>query len=392
MINKIIFLILIFFALFFPTKYYSIYHFVLLGGASLLILINGVKLNISFYARYFLILIVLIVFNVFVSSIYLGSDFFRNATEIFRFLPTLLFLLCYRAININRQNIYFLFCSYTSVVTIICCLQYLGFESVLNLSRIYGSELQVENSLIISSRAIGLSTGPGNNGAMFTILYVYFLSNFLFFKERKSINIIFMLLCAVSVVFAQSQTSLVAISLVTLFSLVILFIIDKRKVLNFYVFFVFFNVILGMGVIFYKFLNKFGYLISLFEEGLTRNSYKVRVEKMDAVLDLSFSNPIMFFFGYGKDLVPNATALDNEYAFYLGVYGAFSLMLLFVFYLYFLTSVFNKNKNFPDFLLCLTVFAGLIIAWPSSFTLDPRLLFIFTIYLIFSLREKNIQR
>ena len=147
-----------------------------------------------------------------------------------------------------------------------------------------------------------------------------------------------------------------------------------------------------MGVIFYKFLNKFGYLISLFEEGLTRNSYKIRVEKMDAVLDFSFSNPIMFFFGYGKDLVPNATALDNEYAFYLGVYGAFSLMLLFVFYLYFLTSVFNKNKNFPDFLLCLTVFAGLIIAWPSSFTLDPRLLFIFTIYLIFSLREKNIQR
>lgn len=390
MINKIIFFILVLFALFFPTKYYNIYHFVLLGGAGLLILIGSIKLSLSLYAKYFLMLTAIIILGSLISSIYLGSDFFKNITEVFRFLPVILFLLNYKSIEFNKKELDILFFVYTFLVSILCILQYVGFESVLNLSKIYGSELQVENSLILSSRAIGLSTGPGNNGALFSILYVYFLSGFLFFKNKKIINSFCMLLCLISVILSQSQTSLVSVGLVTVFSLILIFFLDNKKFFNIYVFSMIGIMFLGLSFVFIKYLDKFGYLVSLFDEGLSRNSYQVRMDKVDEVVNLSFSNPIMFWLGYGKDLVPNSSALDNEYIFYLGVYGFLSILLMVLFYFNFIMFVFNNKKYYSDFLLCLVVFLGAIMAWPSSFTLDPRLLFIFTILMIFSLREKNL--
>ncbi|WP_180062669.1 hypothetical protein [Acinetobacter sp. YH12114] len=392
MINKILFLMLVIFALFFPTKHYDIYHFSLLGGSVLLLLLTEFKVSLNFYAKYFAVLIFIITIGSFVSSIYLGADFFKNITEVFRFLPVLLLLLSYKVINFNKNQLDVVLYFYAFLVSTICLLQYLGVEAVLNLSKIYGSELQVENSLLLSSRAIGLSTGPGNNGALFTILYIYFFSSFLFFKENKIINSIFMFLCVLSVILSQSQTSLVALGFSSIFSLILILILDKKKFFNTSVFCIVFAMAFSFVFLFVKNLSKFGYLISLFNEGLSRNSYQVRMDKVSEVVDLSFSNPIMFFIGYGKDLVPNSTALDNEYVFYLGVYGFISVILMVLFYLSFILFIFRANKIYSDYVLCIMIFAGAIIAWPSSFTLDPRLLFILTILMIFSLREKEFYR
>lgn len=389
MINKVLFCILALFVLFFPTKYYVEFHIIYLFIVFLLLFVNRFKLNYSLYSNYFSILIVLICTSSLLSSIYLSSDFLRNFTEVFRFIPSLLLLLMFKGLAVNIKFVNFILSIYTIIVSLFCFLQYIGYSPVIAFSSIYGSDLQVEHSLLASNRALGLSTGPGNNGALFSILYTYYLISIICLTEKKIFNVLLLVLCILSILFSQSQTALVVIAMTTIFSIFMMFLKNRKKMFNFYNFSIIGMILLLTPYFLFKNLDKLGYLISLFDQGLSRNSYQVRMYKNDLVYDLVFSNPFFFFLGYGKDLVPNATALDNEIIFYLGVYGAISVLLLIVFYLSFFI-VFLKNKfSYWNFLLCAIVFAGSILSWPSGFTLDPRILFIFTLFLIISLKKNT---
>jgi len=133
-------------------------------------------------------------------------------------------------------------------------------------------------------------------------------------------------------------------------------------------------------IIFLKYSDKLKYLFTLFEYGTSRSSYVAREEKTQGVIDLIRENNFFLIFGHGKDYIEGSSSMDNEYVFLIAVYGLLVTLLILFLYLYSIVFAW-VNKSLFSYLVLFTLFCGLIIAWPSSFITDSKLMFIFVIYL-----------
>lgn len=381
---------------FFPSKYLEV--FTVLTTLSVLLIgftYKFVLLKVNSFVV-FTVFYILLIISVFIGMFYYGLDPIRNFTEIVRFSP--IFLLFFIIKNIPESDAIkciiniFLIYTVSNFIVSISQIALLGFVDPI--TSIYGSELQTEFSLGVSSRALGLNSGPGQNGSIMAIVFIFSISQAII-NSYKYRNFITAVLSFFVIVLSQSQTSFIVSLGGGLYALVFaLLFMDKnakKKALNYIIF------IIPIGLyLLIKYSEDLKYLFTLFSHGLERNSYQARLQKTDYILNLIFDKPIPLIFGHGKEYFgPVSGHMDNEYIFYLGVYGLLSTIMIILFYLYVLLLPYMykfkciKSNKFL-FSLHMLVVVGVVMAWPSVFITDVRIAFIFAfVYLMFILTSKN---
>jgi hypothetical protein len=236
-----------------------------------------------------------------------------------------------------------------------------------------------------SSRPGGLSGGPGQHGSIMTMMFVIFLSAF---YSAKKVNIFFYvgLICSyIIILLSQSQTAFITANGVLLFSLFFVAVKSPCKTNGIKLI-----VVLLPGFwILLRYIDRLRYLMTLFQQGLNRHSYVAREEKAQWVMSQVAEKPLFAFLGFGKDYWGSvSTAMDNEYVFFFSVYGLFVLFTVLLIYCKLSLNIFlDKTKTPFDCMLLYMIVAGVVLAWPTAFITDPRILLIL---IIVFLSRKNI--
>lgn len=379
-INSKIFKIVIYFILFFPAKYLTEYFLIIISILFYFSFLNRGNLHSSVILKILILIFIGVVLSASFPVFFLGSDIFRNFPEILRFIPVMLIILNYKNINLNENNIFKIFSVYILFNFVISFMQFFNYGSIGFISQIYSSDLHVEYSLHAANRALGLSPGPGPNGSISAIFAIFFLVKYFYGYKYKLYSLLLYFISIFCIFLAQSQTAFVAVILSTLM-VIIFFGSIKLSKSSFKKIVTFVFLIIPVGfIIFLKYSDKLKYLFTLFEYGTSRSSYVAREEKTQGVIDLIRENNFFLIFGHGKDYIEGSSSMDNEYVFLIAVYGLLVTLLILFLYLYSIVFAW-VNKSLFSYLVLFTLFCGLIIAWPSSFITDSKLMFIFVIYL-----------
>ncbi|WP_104490011.1 hypothetical protein [Acinetobacter indicus] len=391
-LNSKILVFTLIFILFFPSKHLYFFYFFVFSFSFGFLLKNVSYLKTSVSLNLLLLILVGVIFSSLLPVMFLGSNISKNLTEVLRFLPVIFILLSFYKVDFPYKSLVIVFSSYTIINFIVSFLQFNNSAAIGFVGNIYSSELHVKSSLGIANRALGLSSGPGSNGAISAILCIFFIVTYFFQKDFKKTSIVLYLLSFSNILLSQSQTAFVSVLLIT-FLVIIFFIIKFIKRKSIVKVLPFLAVILGGGLwAFNKYMEQLRYLSTLFEMGLSRSSYEAREDKVGLIWDLVTQRPFFLFFGHGKDFVPYSSGMDNEYIFIIAVYGLFTLLAFIIWYLYSFMFLF-LYKNIYGYLVVFTLACGLVIAWPSAFISDPRLMFIFCLYIAlclnFSYKEKE---
>ena len=385
--EKIIYTFLLF-TLFFPVKFIYAYYSVTLFLILFFFFFNSKYSKKSFVLMVMGGFISLIFINSVISSIYLNSDFFRNFTEVFRFLPLFIIVLLYEKIEIEFKIIIMIVGFYTIVNLTVNILQFAHFSAINFVGDIYSSDIQVEKSLGVANRALGLSSGPGSNGAISVVLSIIFLVNYFYGKEYRKYSIFLYFSSFLSVLLSQSQTGFVAISFISFLILTdfILKNINKKKIYRIFPFLISF--ILALFYLLAIYWDKLKYLLTLFEMGTNRSSYEARENKVSYIFDIINQNQFFLWIGHGKDYIPFATGMDNEYVFSLAIYGILGSMFLLImmFYMIFFSYL---GKDIYSKILFFYILVGFVIAWPSSFLTDTRIALILFLFLALSQKSRS---
>lgn len=379
-INSKIFTVLIYFILFFPAKYLNEYYVLIILILFVLSFINRGNLNSSETLRIFIFIFIGVVISASLPVFFLGSDAFRNVPEVLRFIPVILILLNFKNINLSENDIFKIFSFYILVNFIVSYMQFSNYSVVSVVSNIYSSDLHIEYSLNGASRALGLSPGPGPNGSISAILSIFFLINYFCNEKYKKSSIFFYFISLSCILLSQSQTAFVA-SILSTICIIVFFVLGKLSVSIFKKLSFFIILLISVGsFILLNYMDKLKYLFTLFEYGTSRSSYVAREEKTSHVIGLIRENNFFLFFGHGKDYIEGSSSMDNEYVFLIAVYGL--IVSILIFFLYVHSIVFSWiNRSIFSYLVIFTILCGLIIAWPSSFITDSKLMLIFIIYL-----------
>jgi len=226
------------------------------------------------------------------------------------------------------------------------------------------------------SRFMGLSSGPGQHGALLFLVFCYFLG-FFFAKQFIKSSVIGIVLAGGLILKSQSQTCVVALVISFLF-LIITSVIkwNNKWALQITVGFIAIIAIFG-GYFLMVVVENFAYLASFLDSALERSSYKSREIKWLEILSMASESPWFYLTGFGKSYFGElSTAMDNEHLYILLVYGVFG-SLIFYFFL-----VMNLFRSFSSVLggkvthwsySKLAIFiGGAVIAWPSSFFTNPK--------------------
>lgn len=369
------------FIFFFPTKYFSIYHVFFLLLVSLFPFLYGFTLKNKKSLLLFFAFVFLIFASSVLSAIYYNVSVVRNLSEVFRFLPV--FFIAFSFCK-NRENVLNIFSKfilfYSFIVLIVSCLQFYKFSIVDSVTDLYGAANHIELSLGISSRTLGLSSGPGQNGAIMAVLYAISLAQLIVSQSKRKWFLV-SLFSLLSVFLSQSQTSFVVVGGVTFYACLLGVI--RHDLFSLKIFLKIFSGFFLLSIIVYFIMkDSLKYLFNLFSQGLERNAFQARLSKSEGIFDSILENPFFLVFGHGKDFFGNvSTSMDNELLFYLAVYGVFASVIIFSFYLAILVQPFFRGRKHlvenPYFLsLNFIIVVGVVMAYPSAFILDPRILFI----------------
>lgn len=378
------------FALFFPTKYFSLYHAVAVIIAAVPLLLF-LKVQLNTFAIVTVFGVLSIALSVLYTVFFLDLDIVRNTTEFFRFLPFLLLLLAIRHIRCNVSFLLKLMLFYTLINFVVAVMQFFDLGAVSLVGKIYSSELHANVSLSSNNRALGLSTGPGQHGAIMALLFAIFLSYFITLGRHSLLSLAGMLLSAFSVMLSQSQTSFIVVVGILFYGCMYLLLKGGRAVRGklYFVLGASTLFMLTIVIVLYDYLK---YLFTLFTLGFGRSSYQARLEKWNYIIDVIWSNPAGLLFGQGKDAFGAVSgAMDNEYLFLLGVYGIFGLTLILTLYgIVIVISWFSARCSLTPHWTALHLFvvSGIVLAWPTIFVLDPRVLIIIVVLLGLHKAEK----
>ncbi|VEH57124.1 Lipid A core - O-antigen ligase and related enzymes [Providencia rustigianii] len=379
----------IFLTLFFPAKYFDLYHIVVIIPLILLGITSKPTKGLALYIT--IIIIIYWIFTSWIRSLVTG-EILKDLSEIFRFIPlALLFLFRKNFININK--------SFISIVTLylwinflICILQYLFKDSSIityTISIFYNSEVHLQESLLLNSRALGLSPGPNSNGIMCLLLTLFIIFKFNvnhYFDRLLKYSTI--LIGTFSILLSQSQTAFLTFFIIATY-ITILYLVKKPFFIIPLVL-----VILSASILFLnlnllqKLEDKQGglyYLSTLFKEGTERSSYKIRIEKRERIINSALETPEFVFIGWGKDYFGSkSSATDNEHIYIALVYGPliwFSLILVAFLYGLKYTILFLKRNN-KDYLFKSSIILGwVVISIPAAFITDPQILILSALFL-----------
>ncbi|WP_126841758.1 hypothetical protein [Idiomarina tyrosinivorans] len=371
-------------ALFFPYKKIELYF--LTSSVFLLFSFMVVLPHLNKISLFPVVILFLVSISAAVGVFFEGGTV-RNLSEIVRFIPLLLMFLTLPSLNVKTRNLVKILVFFSVANAGLTILQVLHVPYVDFITSIYASENHQKVSLGVSSRGLGFSQGPGQNGAIAAACLSIFLPYIL---NRDYVGKIPLLKTAttaslLSIILAQSQTAFLVSLGIIIYSLIYYFIKypesrKKAAALG----------SLGMSF-FFGFLwymwDYLSYLVSLFTLGLERNSFQTRIEKSETILNSLFNEPYFFITGVGKDYFQYSSAMDNEYLFVWGVWGGFVLLIYIFIIFYFNLKIWNRRPKSNEhcslaFLFC----SGAVLAYPTSFLSDGRLMFLVTIFYFLSVK------
>lgn len=388
-------ILLLIFVLFFPEK--NIYLF--LAGSLLIVGMIFCKNDFKGYRSFALNVFLIFVFFVFLSStvgaIYYNVSAFRNYTELFRFIPVILLLFIYKKINIPFRVFCKICIVYVFIDLTVSILEFMGQERIKILVNLYASDIHGETSLAnlyasnqyvdpalsIVSRALGLSSGPGQHGTILCMMIAVLLSTFYGTNKNRLVNYIAIICSFISILLSQSRTAFIVSAFIIVFSLMIMLFKSnyKRTAIKF--------IAIGTLAVFFfllRYIKRLGYLHGLFTHGFSAHSFTARISKGRDVVERIQDNILFSIFGHGKDYFGGISrAMDNEYLFIFSVYGLIPFLLVILFYLSTVIAVyFNRIHTRYSIILLYMIMCGLILSFPAGFILDVRILYILTLVFI----------
>lgn len=321
----------------------------------------------------------------------LGELNLRDYAEIFRFMPVAVaFAFMRRWRGLRLENFIDAACLYLAVDGFVSYLQFVETDAlgVRGLAQsYYNYERHYRVSLMGTGRVLGLSPGPGQHGSILLVLVVtVLLGVFKTTSWRRMACVVGCFLGIVIAIFTQSQTSFVAISGAV--SLMIFLHLAGGSGRNRIMAGAIAALCLFVGAnLLFRYAADLGYLLTLFEYGLERNSYQAREMKWARLSGNAADFPYLMPIGWGKGFFgEDSGAMDNEYLYVALVYGIPVLLFyLFVLARFIIATgaelVRGKEKGDLNTLLFYMFSGGLIVAWPTSFLLQVNVMFLVSMVL-----------
>jgi hypothetical protein len=370
-----------------PQRQLQIYYVVvavLLIGFSL----NRVPRFVNRLSIPFIVLTVFVLFGALLRSIVFGGGNPRDYLEAARFLPLILvFASPFRWQRLRIEALVDAALAYLAIDVVLSLLQIGGLDPagiVSRLERIYSSPTHLETALGISGRALGLSPGPGQHGAVLFVITTVMLYGLLILPNRKIRCLLGFLVGIVAVLLAQSQTAFVVTIAVSL-GLLGLFVVRgdrrSRRVAGLLLAAFAVSSTYVVAVI----ATRFRYLFLLFVYGLGRSSYHRRQDRWADILGRAFEHPAWLPLGWGKDYFGSVSgAMDSDLLYIFSVYGAVVFAIFLVVIVRFLWNTLRNvilRGSLSDhrvLLFCLLL-GGLVFSWPNAFFTAPNILLLLAI-------------
>lgn len=308
-----------------------------------------------------------------------AEDPARDFTESIRWLYIFSFSL-YLGNNIEKKERIFtgMIATFVFINFFISLGQFLRIPGIESITAVYGKENHIESSLGISNRSLGISSGPGQNGATSIVFGIYAFVLYYFKYEKKFLSFFILLSSFISTLLSQSQTSFVALTGAMGFILLAgRFYFPKKNRISKRSLVI---ITASLGYLFYSLIDDLGYLDSLFAYGLERNSYIARELKWLELISEANETPWLYLIGHGKSYFgENSGAMDNEYLFVLLVYGALVFLTLYALIIWSLIISYRHIKRGDSEALAYAsvTLCGLISAWPNTFFTDGRVAVVF---------------
>lgn len=360
--------------LFVPTK--SIF-FELIGSLGILSMtLSHLRLRNQYFA-FVITMALLIVFGACVRFFSSADPNGRDVLELGRLIPVLLIFAClgfWKMLTFQSlAKASFLYLLVDLVVSLAQSRGHSLFGLMSVVKRFYSSPHHVEGALEISKRALGLSAGPGQHGAMMVLIYAVMLGGLLATQGSRLFYCAGVAICLFVVLLTQSQTALVVVTLTSVMAVGIAFRHGSRNL----------RIMIGIGLsvllalvgnLIVYISSNYSYLATLLTQGIYRSAYQKRIEKWKEILDIAWQHPSGFIFGWGKEVFGAlSSAFDNEWLYVSLVYGPIVFSALIVVTSLFLwratRDVFLRSRALTPFetSLYLVVPSGLLFAWPGAF-------------------------
>lgn len=365
-------------ALFFPVMLIHYYYVLMIGLVLLLFVLNEFKLTkneVNLVSLFF----VFVIFLFFYRYIIIGVSHidFRDPIEYGRLFLILFLLLFFLKAKVDESAFFNILKIYIFVDFLLSTLQYLKFSSpiISKLTYLYSSEAQIESSLGISYRALGLSSDPSAHGLMVLVVISMLSVKYFWIDNKFSYSTLMAIFLGIfTVLLSQSQTAFIGLVLFILmlfFSLIYYQSSSVSSKRNF-IFIIIFFTALSYALVFL--FSNLTYLMTLFSFGLERSSYIAREDKVIYLLDFSLSSyPFAIISGYGKEFFGTySTSMDNEHLYILLVWGVFFYMA-FIVALISSIYIYLKKKTPYALLFSIPVIIGIPLAWPSAYYLAPKI-------------------
>lgn len=384
-LKKILFFFLLIFVLFLPTKSFYIFYLAILPLVTVLWLISEKNFKICIFSS-FVIVFWLFIFTF--RSMYFGN--LEDFKELLKLVMVLMVFSIRSSVRFERLNsvfLVFVFLNFSIAFFQFFKIDYLGIVN--NLKYLYSADKHVEASLsYFVPRALGLSSGPGQQGVVGLFFLVYF-SSLRFLNEDKRLFV----LCAIfvsilTILFSQSKTIIVALFV----GVFVIFICSLFRLS--YMKKIWFLLISGFSFCFFlffkeKIVEKFPEIARIFEYGLNVSSFQSRMSNWRAVLQPAFEvdNWFFYIFGVGRSGLEyfrlNNLPYDSDYVYFYinyGLVGFFFIIGLYIFLLFNVWHFFGYKNYYVKFLQYLTVF-GAVSSFSLNFVIDPRVYFLFSLFL-----------
>lgn len=363
------------------------------------------KPKLNKYTNFLFLIIAYLVATSIIRLILSGEFHLRDFNESARFLPFMILFLYKESFSkLKLSEMIDSLLVYTIFDLVVSLLQKLRFDwlgVIRYISNLYNSPKHIAISYELNDRILGLSSGPGQHGVIFAMIFVLVFTCMLFFRIDKIKSSIILAGSLIIVMLSQSRTSFIALLLSIIVLIPCYIMINKKTLSNSKnkVLFLVFSIISMVSIMFNT--KRLKYLFSIFNFEKVIHSLSKRINKASTILNIGLDeNPLLIIFGYGKQFFGTmSSAMDNEYLYFILVYGVVPTVIFLYIALKQITdtiSLLSRRIVSPNIVLSLILIFGLVVSFAGSFYADLRatILLAFIILLvqskdIFVLREFN---
>ncbi len=370
--------------LFLPVVNFEIYLIIIFIFSLVFIIINNKKLKKHIIGQ-ISILITLIFIYLLIKFL-----FFESIDDYKEILKLIVFgIVFYSLKDIKFENIEKVFLAYVFFDFMITLFQFYKIDFVLFdfISALYNSSAHAISLDYNSVRALGLSPGPGQHGALGLFIFTFFIT-LIVFEKYKFCRIIGLLSSLLVIIFSQSKSAVIGLIFI-LISISFFSYFSKNKEAKYFV-----SSSLGLTAIFFivfldNILLYFRQYQKLIELGLGTSSFQARIDKWTEMINPVFNEPLLFLLGPGRSYLDyigiKNSVFDSDYIYVFINYGFIVLFITLFLIITFLTKFLINFKliSLESKILFFIVLVGCITGISINFFFHMKILLIlpFIIYL-----------